>query len=125
MNLPRNVLWFEVLLYLSLTLDAVSVAFRLADGGTYTAVERATLDITVDGRRSSVKIDGVSENRMTPLTNPVTGDENDVRIVKSTGFIWLDGEIAESEKFQVELPEMSWDLANRHCVFSQFDYTNA
>ena len=27
MNVPRNVLWFEVLLYLSLTLDAVSVAF--------------------------------------------------------------------------------------------------
>ncbi|MDO9061253.1 MAG: hypothetical protein Q7U92_19835 [Bradyrhizobium sp.] len=28
MTVPRNVLWFEVLLYLSLTLDAVSVAFR-------------------------------------------------------------------------------------------------
>ncbi|MCA6120030.1 hypothetical protein J6524_35075 [Bradyrhizobium sp. WSM 1738] len=28
MNVPRNVVWFEVLLYLSLTLDAVSVAFQ-------------------------------------------------------------------------------------------------
>ncbi|MEH2502017.1 MULTISPECIES: hypothetical protein [unclassified Bradyrhizobium] len=28
MTLPRNVLWFEVLLYLSLMLDAVSVAFQ-------------------------------------------------------------------------------------------------
>ena len=28
MTLPRNVLWFEVLLYLSLTLDALSVAFQ-------------------------------------------------------------------------------------------------
>jgi branched-subunit amino acid permease len=28
MTVPRNVLWFEVLLYLSLTLDAVSVAFQ-------------------------------------------------------------------------------------------------
>jgi protein-S-isoprenylcysteine O-methyltransferase Ste14 len=28
MNTPRNVLWFEVLLYLSLTLDSVSVAFQ-------------------------------------------------------------------------------------------------
>ncbi|WP_426442706.1 hypothetical protein [Bradyrhizobium genosp. P] len=27
MNLPKNVLWFEVLLYMSLTLDALSVAF--------------------------------------------------------------------------------------------------
>jgi O-antigen ligase len=28
MNIPRNVLWFEVLLYLSLALDALSVAFQ-------------------------------------------------------------------------------------------------
>jgi len=28
MNVPRNVLWFEVLLYLSLVLDALSVAFQ-------------------------------------------------------------------------------------------------
>ncbi|MDO8399744.1 MAG: hypothetical protein Q7T45_18170 [Bradyrhizobium sp.] len=28
MTVPRNVLWFEVLLYLSLMLDALSVAFR-------------------------------------------------------------------------------------------------
>src|SRR5215203_5278265 len=46
--------------------------------------------------------------------------ENEVRIVKTKGFIWRNGEIAESERFQIELPEMSWDLANRHCVFSQF-----
>jgi hypothetical protein len=28
MNVPNNVLWFEVLLYLSLTLDSLSVAFQ-------------------------------------------------------------------------------------------------
>ena len=28
MNVPRNVLWFEIMLYLSLTLDALSVAFQ-------------------------------------------------------------------------------------------------
>ncbi|MFB9265275.1 hypothetical protein ACFFWD_19305 [Bradyrhizobium erythrophlei] len=28
MTVPRNVFWFEVLLYLSLTLDALSVAFQ-------------------------------------------------------------------------------------------------
>jgi hypothetical protein len=28
MSVPRNVIWFEVLLYLSLTLDALSVAFQ-------------------------------------------------------------------------------------------------
>ena len=90
-----------------------------------TAVERATVDITLNGKSSRVKVDGVTDNQMTPLTNPVTGDENEVRIVKTSGFIWRDGEIAQSEKFQVDLAEMSWDLHERHCVFSQFDYTNA
>jgi hypothetical protein len=28
MNVPRNVVWFEALLYMSLTLDALSTAFR-------------------------------------------------------------------------------------------------
>lgn len=28
MNIPRNVLWFEVLLYTSLALDALSIAFQ-------------------------------------------------------------------------------------------------
>jgi hypothetical protein len=90
-----------------------------------TTVEQATVEITLDGKRSRVKVDGVTDNQMTPLTNPVTGAVNDVRIVKTTGFIWRDGEIAQSERFQVELPEMIWDQHERHCVFSKFDYTNA
>jgi hypothetical protein len=89
-----------------------------------TAVDRAKIDLRVDGRRSRVAIEGVTENQMTPLTNPVTGDENEVRIVKKSGFIWRDGEIAQSETFKVDLPEMNWDLAERHTVFSTFDYTN-
>ena len=61
---------------------------------------------------------------LTPLTNPVTGEENDVRIVKGTGFIWRDGEIAQSERMKMDLPEMSWDLAGRHAVCSRFGYSN-
>lgn len=90
-----------------------------------TSVERAAVDITVDGRRSRVSIEGVTENQMTPLTEVVSGAENEVRIVKTSGFIWRDGEIAQGERFQVDLPDMSWDLADRHAVFSSFDYTNA
>jgi hypothetical protein len=90
-----------------------------------TTVERATIEVELDGKRSRVKVDGVTDNRMTPLTNPVSGDETDVRIVKTAGFIWRDGQIAQSERFQIDLPEMSWDLHERHCVYSQFDYTNA
>jgi hypothetical protein len=89
-----------------------------------TSVERAAVDITVDGTRTRVSVEGVTENQMTPLTNPVTGDEVEVRIVKKSGFIWRDGEIAQGEKFHADLPDMSWDLDGRHTVFSTFDYSN-
>jgi hypothetical protein len=86
------------------------------------AVDRAALDVKVDGKRSRVSVEGVAEGAMMPLTNPVTGDENNVRIVKQSGFIWTDGEIAQSERLRVELPEMSYDVSERHAVFSRFDW---
>jgi hypothetical protein len=87
-----------------------------------TAVDRAAVNLTVDGRRSRVSVDRVGEGVMTPLTSPVSGDENEVRIVKTEGFIWTDGEIAQSERLRVELPEMSYDVSERHAVFSRFDW---
>jgi hypothetical protein len=86
------------------------------------AVDRAAFELTVDGKRSRIAVEGVGEGVMTPLTNPVTGDENDVRIVKAEGFIWKDGEIAQSERVRVELPEMSFDVSNRHAVVASFDW---
>jgi heme/copper-type cytochrome/quinol oxidase subunit 4 len=41
MNVPKNVLWFEVLMYLSLTLDALSVAFQ--DRSSTPEVEDSTI----------------------------------------------------------------------------------
>jgi hypothetical protein len=86
------------------------------------AVDRAALDVKVDGKRSRVSVEGIAEGAMTPLTNPVSGDENEVRIVKQGGFIWTDGQIAQSERLRVELPEMSYDVSERHAVFSRFDW---
>jgi hypothetical protein len=88
------------------------------------AVDRATVAMTIDGKRSRFSVDGVGEAILTPLTNPVTGEENKVRIVKDSGFIWRDGEIAQGERMHVELPEMSYDLSGRHAVFSRFGYSN-
>jgi hypothetical protein len=88
------------------------------------AVDRATVAMTIDGKQSRFSVDGVGESILTPLTNPVTGEENKVRIVKDSGFIWRDGEIAQGERMHVELPEMSYDLSGRHAVFSRFGYSN-
>jgi hypothetical protein len=87
-------------------------------------VDRAEVAATLDGRRSSYAVRGVAESVLTPLTNPVTGDENNVRIVKDSGFIWRDGHIAQSERMHVDLPEMSFDVSGRHAVVARFGYSN-
>jgi hypothetical protein len=88
------------------------------------AVDRAEVKLTVDGRNSRFSVDGVGESVMTPLTSPVGGEENHVRIVKEGGFIWREGEIAQSERLHVDLPEMKYDVSGRHAVFSRFGYSN-
>jgi hypothetical protein len=79
---------------------------------------------TLDGKSSRYSVEGVGEAVLTPLRNPVTGEENDVRIVKPGGFIWEDGAIGTSERLHVELPEMSYDVSGRHTVFADFDYAS-
>jgi hypothetical protein len=89
-----------------------------------TAVDRASIDMNVDGKSSRVSVEGVGEGVMTPLRNPVTGDVNEVRIVKDEGFIWADGDIAQSERLKVDVPELTVDFSGRHAVFAQFEYAN-
>jgi heme/copper-type cytochrome/quinol oxidase subunit 4 len=47
MNFPKNVLWFEVLLYLSLTLDALSVAFQERTPGEDTTESMITAAVLI------------------------------------------------------------------------------
>jgi hypothetical protein len=88
-----------------------------------TAVDRATIDAVVDGRRSGFSVSGVGVAQMEPLRNPVSGAENNVRIVKPDAFIWKDGAIGQGTRLHVDLPEMSFDLTGRHAVFAEFDWS--
>ena len=88
------------------------------------AVDRAAIDLKVDGKSSSISIDGIADAVMTALRSPVSGEENKVRIVKEGGFIWSDGQIATNERIKVNAPEVSFDLAGRHSVFAPFEYAS-
>jgi len=88
-----------------------------------TAVERATVNLTIAGRESQIEVQGAGSAQMEPLRNPVTGAVNDVRIVKPGAFIWKDGEIAKSTSLAVHLPEMAFEVSDRHAVFATFDWS--
>ena len=89
-----------------------------------TAVERADVDLIVDGKNSIIRVDSRAEGVMHPLRSPTSGEENDVRIVKDGGFIWKDGQIAQGERMKVALPTMSFEVSGRHAVFSQFAWAS-
>jgi hypothetical protein len=89
-----------------------------------TTVERAAIDLKLDGKNSSFSVKGVGEVIMTPLRNPVSGDENPVRIVNPGAFIWKDGEIAQGERLKVDLPDIKFDHTGRHGVFAAVEWSN-
>jgi hypothetical protein len=88
-----------------------------------TAVHRSPIELKVDGKSSTLKVGEVAEGVMTPLRSPVSGDENNVRIV-TDGFIWKDGEIATNERIRVDAPGISYEVSGRHSVFAPFEYTS-
>lgn len=115
--------------------EALSRIWRGEDGYSFfeifnstfvepSAVDRAAVDLTLDGKSSRYSVEGVGEAVLTPLRSPVGGEENEVRIVKPGGFIWKDGQIGTSERLRVELPEMNFDVSGRHTVFAEFEYAN-
>jgi hypothetical protein len=116
--------------------QALSRIWRCEEGGEYfeifastlaepAIVERGAVDVTLDGRRSRFAVKGVGESLMTPLLNPVTGEEHEVHIVLPTGFIWRDGDVAQGERMSVDLPEMHFDHSGKHAVVARFDWSNA
>lgn len=88
-----------------------------------TAVDRATVNLTIAGKQSRIEVPGAGSAQMEPLRNPVSGVENDVHIVKPGGFIWKDGEIAKGTKLEVDLPEMAFEVSGRHAVHGAFDWS--
>jgi hypothetical protein len=88
-----------------------------------TRVDRAKIDLHLDGRNSRFAVEGVGTAQMEPLRNPVTGAANNVRIVKPDAFIWKDGAIGQGTRLHVDLPEMSFDLTGRHAVVAEFDWS--
>ena len=85
------------------------------------AVDRANVDLTIAERESRMSVAGMGEAVMEPLRG-VTGDVNDVRIVKPNAFIWKEGKVAKSSLLKVDLPEMAFEVSGRHAVFARFDW---
>ena len=83
------------------------------------------IEMNVDGRNSGFKIDGICEARLTPLVNPVTGEDNEVNIVfPGGGLIWDVGHSCTTTVMNVSQGDIKFDHKGQSAFFAPVEWTN-
>lgn len=99
-----------------------------AIAATITSLEgplRRTIEMNVDGSKSSFRIEGVLDANMTPLKDPVSGEVKDVHIVyPDGGFMWDDGRIGTTETMRVDFGGIQFDHAGMFAAYATPEWTN-
>ncbi len=81
------------------------------------------IDFNVDGRHSTVKIADLAEAGLTPIKNPVTGDEEDPQVVLPHGFLFHHAHVAESTASWVKDDGIDRDQTGQNGYFAEVDYS--
>jgi len=96
--------------------------------GTVTSLDGPILkpiNMTVNGPRSSFQIPGVLDLKLTPLVDPVSGDEKEVHIVyPKGGFFWDDGDMATTETMRFSHGGIRFEHPSRYAATSIVNWTN-
>lgn len=83
------------------------------------------IEMTLEGRRSRLRVPGALEMNLTPLINPVTGEEKEVHIVyPQGGFFWDDGDVATTETMRVDFGDIQFDHQNHYASKAVANWTN-
>jgi len=87
---------------------------------------RKPVEISVAAERSSVRVPGAIEMRLTPLKDPVSGDEKEVHITyPKGGLFWNDGAIATTQGIRGEYGDLRVDWpTGRFACASQVNWGN-
>jgi hypothetical protein len=95
-------------------------------GPTFEVVglEKATITITGEGRRSTFKMEGIGEARGQAFINPVTGEEHVANLDLPDGFIWKKGECGQGT-FKAKAADLSVEFDKTNWIFYEFDWSNA
>jgi hypothetical protein len=84
----------------------------------------APVEIELFGIDSRASIDGgrLMELAMSRVKNPVTGDDEELYLVKPTGFTSTESELGMSTVFKVDCAGWSWDYSGRYGEFADYEY---
>jgi hypothetical protein len=86
---------------------------------------RKPIEITVAAARSAVRVPGHIDLQLTPLTNPVTGVENEVHIsYPKGGFFWNDATIGTTTVMRAEYGDLRLEWPDKYASTAEVNWTN-
>ena len=94
--------------------------------GTMAQVEEPVftkVEFTVDGRRSGFRVPGALEVAMVPFVNPVSGEEQDVRVNLPKGFIWRSVKAAKTAVMRIlGAGPLSFDHSGQNAFYARLEF---
>lgn len=82
-------------------------------------------DINLNGIHSRLTIPDVAEVNLTPMKNPVTGEDELATLLKPTGFTSKHQELCATETYRITTEGLRFDHSGKYGEFSPFEYTPA
>jgi hypothetical protein len=83
----------------------------------------AAIEFHVDGRRSAFRVPGVLDVALTPFTNPVSGDVQDVRVNMPKGFIFRSAQAARTLMMKIlGTGPLSFDHAGQNAFYARLEF---
>ena len=92
---------------------------------TYEGPFLKQIDMNVDGRNSNFRIDGILEASLTPLKNPVTGEDNEVHVTfPNGGLIWDQASACTTGTMRVDYGDLKYEYPGLSAFYAVVDWTN-
>ncbi len=100
--------------------EALAGTFDVSEGPILMSI-----DMTVNGRRSSFSIPGIINVNMTPMINPVTQEEHEVHIVHPKGgFLWDDGDVCTTDLMRIDHGDFQYEYPGKWAAYAIADWSN-
>jgi len=88
----------------------------------FPGVRYARVETKFDGVRSRVHFDGVYEVELTPIKNPVTGEDEPATLIKPKGFTSKQQELCTTNKMRLAAQGLAYEYPKKYGEYSLFEY---
>lgn len=83
------------------------------------------IEMKIDGTRSSFEIPGVLELELTPLINPVSGEEKEVQIrYPKGGFFWNQADCSTTARMRVQHGDLAFSYPGNYASAAVAEWSN-